>query len=160
MARTRKLRAVPLGRGSCTAVHRLPDIQFLPNSSYSVRYAHTQLGTGAAPGDSKREPLAPNEDLCRDTTVPKAAGKGMLRLGFKLKFSFQGLWKSLPGLHNPAAKSNLKWLELRSEIGKYLRGDQFLFTQTKPNFQPPQNENWQQDVLICMHKTHILLIQS
>lgn len=58
------------------------------------------------------------------------------------------------------AKSNLKWLEPRSEIGKYLRGDQFLFTQTKPNFQPPQNENWQQDVLICMHKTHILLIQS
>lgn len=91
MARTRKLRAAPLGRGSCTAVHRLPDIQFLPNSSYSVRYADTQLGTGAAPRDSKGEPRAPNEDLCRDTTVPKTAGKGMLRLGFKLKFGFQGL---------------------------------------------------------------------
>lgn len=55
---------------------------------------------GAAPRDSTRDPLAPNrgnEDLCPDTTVPKTAGKGMLRLGFKLKFSFQGLWKSLPG---------------------------------------------------------------
>lgn len=91
MARTRKLRAVPLGRGSCTAVHRLPDIQFLPDSSYSVRYAHTQLGTGAARRDCQAEPLAPNGDLCCNTTVPKTAGKGMLRVGFKLKFSFQGL---------------------------------------------------------------------
>lgn len=162
MARTWKLRAVPLGRGSCTAVHRLPDIQFLPNSTYSVRYADTQLGTGGcSQGQQTRPPRArPRRQGSRDTTVPRTAGKGMLRLGFKLKFSFQGLWKSLPGLHNPAAKSNLKWLEPRSEIGKYLCGDQFLFTQTKPNFQPPQNENWQQDVLICMHKTHILLIQS
>lgn len=119
------LNAAPLGRGSCTAVHRLPDIQFLPNSTYSVRYADTQLGTGGCSRGTANEtgsrPTAATRIPVGTRPCQKSAGKGMLRLGFfKLKFSFQGLWKSLPGLHNPAAKSNLKWLEPRSEIGKYL----------------------------------------
>lgn len=52
-------------------------------------------------------------------------------------------------------QANFKWLEPGLETGKYLSGNRFLFTSTKPNFQPPQNENWQDDVLICMHETHI-----
>lgn len=56
MARTQKLRTAPLGRGSCTAVHRLPDIQRLPHSTYSLRYPDSQLGAG---GCSQRQQTRP-----------------------------------------------------------------------------------------------------
>lgn len=109
MARTWKLNAVPLGRGSCTAVHRLPDIQFLPKFHLLREVCRHPAGNrGLLPGTANEtgsRPTAATRISCRDTTVPKkTAGKGMLRLGFKLKFSFQGLWKSLPGLHKPSCQ--------------------------------------------------------
>lgn len=80
---------------------------------------------GAAPGEQRTRP-ARAQPRRRGSLSGHDPAKNLLGrecsgwVFFKLKFSFQGLWKSLPGLHNPAAKSNLKRLEPRSEIGKYL----------------------------------------
>lgn len=161
------LNAVPLGRGSCTAVHRLPDIQFLPNSTYSLRYADSQLGTGGCSqgtaNESGSRPTAATRSSGVTRPCPKNCWEGNAQVGWVFFLSSSSVSrdseKARQVLHKPSSQVEFEMTRTQvrnREVPTW--GIRFLFTQT--NFQPPQNENWQRDVLICMHKTHTLLIQS